>query len=67
MVVGGGGDNGPIVSDYAPMGMGCEFDDLMAMVLVPIGRGLSIYWSRSSPIYWLRGVSRIWWQRDGGL
>ena len=43
MVVGGGGDNGPIVNDYAPMGMGCEFDDLMAMVLVPIGRGLSIY------------------------
>ena len=67
MVVGGGGGNGPIVSDYAPMGLGCESDGLMAMVLVPMGRGSSIYWSRSSPIYWLRGVSQIWWQRDGGL
>ena len=51
MVVGGGGGNGPIVSDYAPMGLGCESDGLMAMVLVPMGRGSSIYWSRSSPIY----------------
>ena len=60
MVMGGGGNGGPIVSNYAPMGMDCGSDGLMAMVLVPMGRGSLIYWSRSSPIYWLKGVSRIW-------
>ena len=43
MVVGGGND-GLMADDCAPMGIG-----------------------HGSPIYWLRGVSRIWWRQDGGL
>ena len=52
IVVGSGGD-GPMVGNCGLMGMGRGSDSPMVMVLVPMGHG--------SPIYWLRGVSQIWW------
>ena len=38
MVVGGGSD-GPMVGDCGPMGMGCESNDSMVVVLVLMGLG----------------------------
>ena len=40
MVVGGGGDDGSMVGDCGLMGMGCGSNDLMVMILVPVGCGL---------------------------
>ena len=58
MVVGGGSD-GSMIGNCGPMGMGCGSNGSMVVVLVLLGHGSLIYRSRSSLIYWLRGVSRI--------